>query len=168
MKADFIIGVDPGTPPTLAVLAAETATPMDFADGAAVGTQEKRGKTRKWYAQPSLIAGFLRPYATMRTLIVIEQVGPMPKQGISSACRFTGSMYMMQGMCAGLGVDYHMVTPQRWKKDMGLAGAGGDMEATRARALHLFPDASAQLKRKMDHDRAAALLMAEWGRITLT
>lgn len=168
MSYDFIIGVDPGTPPTLAVMAAEAAIPMDFADGEKVGTQEKRGKTRKWYAQPSLIAGFLRPYASMRTLIVIEQVGPMPKQGISSACRFVGSMYLMQGICAGMDTDYRMVTPQRWKKDMGLAGAGGDMEATRARALHLFPGASEQLKRKLDHDRAAALLMAEWGRITLT
>ena len=50
------------------------------------------------------------------------------------------------------------VPPNVWKQKMGLAGK--DKEASRLKALSLFPRAA--LSRKKDHDRAEALLMAEY------
>jgi hypothetical protein len=50
-----------------------------------------------------------------------------------------------------------LVTPQKWKKDMGLTS---DKDLSLAMARELWP--TAPLSRKMDNGRAEALLMAEW------
>lgn len=54
------------------------------------------------------------------------------------------------------GYPVHQFRPSVWKKQMGLEGK--DKEASRARALQLYP--RADLLRKRDHDRAEALLLA--------
>ena len=51
-----------------------------------------------------------------------------------------------------------IVEPSMWKKFHRLHG--GDKEADRQRALHLFPAAHALLARKRDHGRADAALIA--------
>jgi hypothetical protein len=50
-----------------------------------------------------------------------------------------------------------LVTPHKWKKDMGLTA---DKNESLAMARELWPNAP--LARKMDNGRAEALLMAEW------
>jgi crossover junction endodeoxyribonuclease RuvC len=92
---------------------------------------------------------------------VIEQVGPMPKQGISSTARFTyacGSIY-----CAvvALGLPASFVTPQRWQQHHRI-GKGPD-DAVR-KVLQLHPGRHEQLKRKKDQHRADAVLIALYGR----
>jgi hypothetical protein len=54
---------------------------------------------------------------------------------------------------------WHLVTPQKWKKDMGLTS---DKNESLTMARELWPNAP--LTRKMDNGRAEALLMAEWAR----
>lgn len=49
------------------------------------------------------------------------------------------------------------------KKEM-LAGRGKEKDASRLRALELFPHLQEELKLKKHHNRADALLIAEWGR----
>ena len=63
---------------------------------------------------------------------------------------------------AVLRVPVTRVEPARWKKDL-LIPAGADKNASIVRALQLFPSC-ADLDRKRDHNRAEALLIAEWGR----
>ena len=53
----------------------------------------------------------------------------------------------------------HMVTPQKWKKDMGLTS---DKAQSMAMARELWP--LAPLHRQKDNGRAEALLLAEWYR----
>jgi len=50
-----------------------------------------------------------------------------------------------------------LVTPQKWKKEMGLTA---DKNESLEMARKLWPNAP--LTRKMDNGRAEALLMAEW------
>jgi len=63
------------------------------------------------------------------------------------------------GVMAALRMPYTPVRPVVWKKAFSL---GKDKEASRLRAQQLFP--AADLRRKKDHGRAEALLLAWYGR----
>lgn len=55
-------------------------------------------------------------------------------------------------------VAVHQVTPSRWKEALKLTS--GDKEASRHKAIALYPNAN--ILRKCDHDRAEALLLIEY------
>jgi crossover junction endodeoxyribonuclease RuvC len=93
--------------------------------------------------------------------VFIEKVHSMPKQGVASSFSFGDGYGSWKGLVAGLGMPMSLVTPQRWQKTM-LDGMQGGKDASIIRALELFP--KAELKRKKDHGRADALLIAEYGR----
>lgn len=157
----IVIGIDPGTPLTIAVLSPDGSAILRVFDGAEVATFEKKSgrKNASPENSPALIASCLRPYAALGALAVIERVSAMPGQGISSTTRFVGSMYLAQGVAAGLGMRYIRVTPSAWKRKMDLSA---DKERSRAAALRQWPDRSDLFSRKKDHDRAEAALMALW------
>jgi hypothetical protein len=60
----------------------------------------------------------------------------------------------------------HRVKPQEWQQSVGVSNvkAAERKEAHRQRARELFPECEVQLKRKADHNRADALLIAEYAR----
>lgn len=153
----IVLGIDPGTPVTIAALSPDGAAILGMWDKHALATQEKRGKSTKFYNNATLIAAILRPYAAIGARVVIEAVAPMPSQGVASQCRFVGSRYLAEGIAAGLGMDAHCPTPSQWKKAMGLSP---DKEKSRNMAIRLWPGSSDLFKRKMDHDRAEAALLA--------
>lgn len=93
------------------------------------------------------------------TMAVIEIVGAMPKQGVSSTFRFGQAYGTVRGVVAALGVPTHLVTPGLWKRHWRL---GSDKEQARALALRLWPT-SAHFSRKKDHGRAEAALIARYG-----
>lgn len=94
---------------------------------------------------------------------VIERVGAMPKQGVSSTFRFGTAYGSVRGVVAALGVPVHLVSPTTWKRHFRLSA---DKEESRALALRLWPD-SGHFSRKKDHGRAEAALIARWGAETL-
>jgi crossover junction endodeoxyribonuclease RuvC len=55
-----------------------------------------------------------------------------------------------------------IVHPSKWKRTMGLWGK--DKEHSRQAAISMFPKVADMLARKGDHDRAEALLLAEYHR----
>jgi crossover junction endodeoxyribonuclease RuvC len=87
----------------------------------------------------------------------------MPKQGVASSFCFGQGLGMWQGIIAALGLPLEMPSPQRWKKEM-LADQGKDKDASRFKAIALFPALAAQMSRVKDDGRAEAILMAEYGR----
>ena len=97
------------------------------------------------------------------TMAVIEQVGAMPKQGVSSTFKFGTAYGTVRGVVQALGVPMHLVTPGRWKKHFRL---DADKEKARALAIRLWP-ASRHFERKKDHGRAEAALLARFGAETL-
>lgn len=155
------IGIDPGTPVTIAVLSSDGAAILGMYDGEAVATFEKKAGRKHASPEnnPTLIASVLRSYAALEATVVVERVGPMPAQGVSSSVRFVGSMYLAQGVVAGLGMKLIRVTPSTWKRQMELSA---DKERSRAAALQQWPDRTDLFSRKKDHDRAEAALMALW------
>jgi crossover junction endodeoxyribonuclease RuvC len=88
---------------------------------------------------------------------VVEQVGAMPKQGVSSMFKFGMGCGLIRGVLAGAGVPIISVTPAKWKKHFSL---NSDAEKSRALAIRRFP--AAPLARRKDHNRAEALLLALW------
>lgn len=92
--------------------------------------------------------------------VVLEQVHAYTGQGVSSTFRFGVGYGIIQGIVGAYGLESIMVRPQTWKKSLGL-----DSTADRSLNLarELYPDAAHHLKRKRDHNRAEALLLAHYG-----
>lgn len=94
---------------------------------------------------------------------VIESVHSMPEQGVASSFAFGKGLGIWLGILAALQIPHELVTPQRWKKTV-MDGMAKEKDASRQRAIQLFPAAAADLKLKKHHGRADALLMAEFKR----
>jgi crossover junction endodeoxyribonuclease RuvC len=90
-----------------------------------------------------------------------DATGKRRGMGAAGAFRFGGIFYALKAVLACCDVPYTLVTPQTWKKAHSLKGP--DKEASRRRALQLFPDAAGVLARKKDQNRAEAMLLAEFG-----
>lgn len=94
---------------------------------------------------------------------VIERVGAMPKQGLSSTFKFGTAYGMARGVIAAMKTPYTLVVPGLWKRHFRLPP---DKEAARALAIRLWPS-SEGFRRKKDHGRAEAALIAKFGADTL-
>lgn len=106
------------------------------------------------------------------TKVVIENVQPMPSipgkgsvrrsMGAASSFRFGVAVGQVRStLRAVTGLEPEFVHPQVWKRWFGLPGA--DKEAARQLALALWPASDYLLRRKMDHQRAEAMLLAKYG-----
>lgn len=91
-------------------------------------------------------------------MIVVEQVGAMPKQGLASTAKFMRATGTIEAVAMLLLYPVDFVTPQKWKKHAGLIGQ--EKRASLDMARKLWP--SAPLKLVKHHGRADALLMARW------
>lgn len=110
-------------------------------------------------------ASFSRVVRDMKVkTAVVEHVGAMPKQGVSSTFKFGFAAGAIYGVLAACGVPTHYVTPSVWKRHHGLLGK--DKEASRALAIKLHPGVDG-LHLKKHQGRAEALLILDWFRNTL-
>ena len=92
------------------------------------------------------------------SLVVVEAVHAMPRQGVSSSFKFGMAYGAALSLADCLGTRY-LAVPRVWKRDMGL---GSNKDDSLAMARELWP--KAPLHRRKDDGRAEALLMAEWKR----
>lgn len=121
-----------------------------------------RGKGQskvKNQVNPSELADLLNKMLSRgHVMAYLERVSSMPGQGVASMFSMGDSFGAIRGVLAALDVPVGIITPQQWKKYYGL---GRDKEICRAKAIEIFPEAS--LGRKKDHNRAEALLIANYG-----
>lgn len=120
-----------------------------------------------------LLASILRGWVGQDARIAIEFVRGIPRrpgfagqQGASSIWLQGHGVGVLEGIIAGLGLSYERVSPQRWRKALGLEGGLEAKESSRLRAIQMFPDVADKLKLKKHHGRAESLLIAEWLRRT--
>ena len=90
-------------------------------------------------------------------MIVIEAVHSMPKQGVSSSFKFGMAYGSAISLAQRFLVDWELVIPKVWKRDLGLTSDKAD---SLNMARQKWPEAP--LKRIKDNGRAEALLLAEW------
>lgn len=98
----------------------------------------------------------------------IENVQPMHGVGANSnamagasAFRFGMAVGSLRGALEAYSIPIRAVVPTVWKRWAGLLKQ--DKEASRQRALALMPVSGPFLKRKLDHNRSEALLIALYG-----
>lgn len=89
--------------------------------------------------------------------ILVEQVGSMPGQGVSSVFAFGKAYGVLLGVSAATFVPLDTVTPAVWKKAMGVTAS---KDGARARASSLLPQWSHYWTRAKDDGRAEAALIA--------
>ena len=78
--------------------------------------------------------------------VVIEQVSAMPGQGVTSMFNFGQSFGMLKGICSAMQLPMYFVRPAKWKKHYNLINSQKD--ASRTRAIEIFPYFSSQLSKK--------------------
>jgi crossover junction endodeoxyribonuclease RuvC len=101
----------------------------------------------------------------------VENVQPMPSipdkygkrrtMGAATTFRFGLVVGQIRATIACCGVPISLIHPQVWKRFYDLKGA--DKEQSRQKALELHPEAAHWLKRKLDHGRSEAILLARYG-----
>ena len=92
--------------------------------------------------------------------IVIEQVSAMPGQGFTSMFNFGQSFGILKGICSAMQLPMYFVRPAKWKKYFGLINS--EKDASRTRAIEMFPYFSSQLSKKKDSNKADAILIASF------
>ena len=92
--------------------------------------------------------------------VVIEQVSAMPGQGVTSMFNFGQSFGILKGICSAMQLPMYFVRPAKWKKYFSLINS--EKDASRTRAIEIFPYFSAQLSRKKVSNKADAILIASF------
>ena len=92
--------------------------------------------------------------------VVIEQVSAMPGQGVTSMFNFGQSFGILKGICSAMQLPMYFVRPLKWKKYFNLINS--EKDASRTRAIEIFPYFSSQLSKKKDSNKADAILIASF------
>lgn len=149
----YVIGIDPGINGAIAIFRDNVLHSVVDMPTVEIAS----GKTMKRHISAVTLRDILELYATAH--VVVEKVGAMPGQGVSSMFNFGRSAGIIEGVVAALRMPSTYVTPQQWTKGVGRA-AGKD--ASRMRAMELFPTRAELFKRAKDDGRADAALIAYW------
>ena len=147
------LGIDPGLSGALVcVRGTEVLTCLDLPVEQGTGTRQR--------LSAPVLAHHLRELLTAHgpCHAALEAVAARPGNGVSSMFGFGRSLGAIEGVLAALGIPATYYTPATWKRRYGLLGCPKD--ASRTRALELYPGAAGWLTRKKDHGRADALLLA--------
>lgn len=152
-----ILAFDPGTTGAYALLHADG----DLIVRDLPVLKVKRGKTVRSEIDLYELANQLRKIAAENTITmaVVERVGSMPGQGLSSTFGFGRTYGVIQGVIAALQMPMHLVTPVTWKRALRVPS---EKDGARLRASEIFPQYSHHWSRVMDHNRAEAALLAHW------
>ena len=92
--------------------------------------------------------------------VIIEQVSAMPGQGVTSMFNFGQSFGILKGICSAMQLPLYYVRPAKWKKYFGLINS--EKDASRTKAIEMFPYFSSYLSKKKDSNKADAILIASF------
>lgn len=145
----MILGIDPGLNGALAWVS-DDGHLISVAD---MPTLEINGKKK---VSPQILTSDIS--FRMPRLVVVEDVGARPGQGVSSMFNFGYSAGIIAGVVAGLQLPIVYYRPAIWKRQ---AGVPADKNAARQRAQRFWPG-SRSFDRVKDDGRAEAALLARW------
>ncbi len=154
----LIIGIDPGI--SGAICFFENGEVKDIFDMPTMADGKKNKKQINGPQFYNEISSRLKNYSKRDIFVVIEQVSAMPGQGVTSMFNFGQSFGVVKGVCSAMQLSVHYVRPARWKKYFNLLKT--EKEASRSKAIEMFPYISSQLSRKKDSNKADAILIASF------
>ena len=154
----IIIGIDPGISGSICF----------FEDGKILDVVEMPtmtdGKKNKRQANGSQIYNEIikriNKTEKQNIRVIIEQVSAMPGQGVTSMFNFGQSFGILKGICSAMHLPVYYVRPAKWKKYFNLINS--EKDASRTRAIEIFPYFSSQLSKKKDNNKADAILIASF------
>jgi len=154
----FIIGIDPGISGSICF----------FEDGKIIDVIEMptmtEGKKNKKQVNGSQIYNEISkrinklPKKNIR--VIVEQVSAMPGQGVTSMFNFGQSYGILKGICSAMQLPIYFIRPAKWKKYYNLINS--EKDASRTRAIEIFPYFSSELSKKKDSNKADAILIASF------
>jgi hypothetical protein len=93
-------------------------------------------------------------------IAIIEQVSPMPKEGVHSVWRFSAAFTTACVVMKIMNIPLILVPPTKWKRAMNLKGGKEGKEQARERAIETFPIFAGRFNLKKHHGRAEAAMLA--------
>lgn len=156
-----VIGIDPGLKGAIAVLI--DGVPSTIID-MPVKAKATSGNEVDAFALAEFISGLVMHNLGAHIHAVIEAVSTRPGESPTRGQKSAEGAGILKGVLASHGVRYTQVVPQVWKRHHGLLKS--DKEASRMLAMAKWPNRCTHFMRVMDHDRAEAALMADWGNVT--
>jgi crossover junction endodeoxyribonuclease RuvC len=161
VTSNVIIACDPGIEGAFAVMVDGTLAEIEDMP---TMTRLVSGNERR-YVAPDIVDGLLRSLlvsyvgpADMVTF-VIEEVGFMPKKSGSGMFAFGRGTGHVEGIVIGLRIPRINVEPAKWKRELRMKRG---KDASRQRAMELFPTHRELFARVKDDGRAEAALIAKW------
>jgi len=151
-----IIGIDPGLSGAIAIL--EDNKIKELFDMPVMPD----GKKNKRQLNSALLVKLIKDNIENleSTIMVVEQVNAMPGQGVTSMFNFGQTFGAIKGICAALGLPIFFVRPAKWKKHFELINSSKD--ASRTKAIEMYPSISEQLSKKKDVNKSDAILIARF------
>jgi crossover junction endodeoxyribonuclease RuvC len=151
-----IIGIDPGLSGAIAIL--ENNKVLSIFDMPVM----PEGKKNKRQLNSAQLVNLLKDNISENdeVNVVVEQVNAMPGQGVTSMFNFGQTFGAIKGVCAALALPIFFVRPSKWKKHFELINSSKD--ASRTKAIEMYPSLSSNLAKKKDVNKSDAILIARF------
>lgn len=163
MTNTWILGIDPGAKGALALVEPKTRTIINIWDMPNYMEKLTTGK-RKCTVDLEKLIGIFKTIKTaalgddVEIKVQIEKVQAFGRQSAPAAFNFGYAAAQPYVLAVVFGWDVAMVAPQSWKKQFGIIATKKD--AARLLVIKYFPKQREFFIRKMDVDRADAVLIA--------
>ena len=154
----IIIGIDPGIAGAICFFS--NGNVIDVIDMPTMAEGKKNKKQVNGSQIFNEISEKIKNMDKKNIKVVIEHVTAMPGQGVTSMFNFGQSFGILKGFCSAMQLPVYFVRPAKWKKYFNLINS--EKDASRTRAIEIFPYYSSNLSRKKDSNKADAILIASF------
>jgi len=154
----LVIGIDPGISGSICFF--HEGQIIDVVEMPTMADGKKNKKQVNGSQIFNEISERIKKFEKKDIKVVIEQVSAMPGQGVTSMFNFGQSFGILKGICSAMQLPMYFVRPAKWKKYFNLINS--EKDASRTKAIEIFPYFSGQLSRKKDSNKADAILIASF------
>ena len=154
----LIIAIDPGI--NGAICFFENGEVKDVIEMPTMAEGKKNKRQVNGHQMYNELSSRIKKYNIQNINVVVEQVSAMPGQGVTSMFNFGQSFGVIKGICAAMQLPIFFVRPTKWKKYFELINTQKD--ASRTKAIEMFPKISSNLSKKKDLNKADAILIASF------
>ena len=151
----IILGIDPGVSGAISVL--ENKKVIEVFEMPTMIDGKKNKKQVNGSQVSNIIKEKINSNNGKEIIVVVEHVNAMPGQGVTSMFNFGQSFGVIKGICSALSLPIYFVRPSKWKKHFNLIKTNKD--ASRTKAIEIYPEISSNLCRKKDSNKADAILI---------
>tara|TARA_B100000424_G_C22942590_1_gene501543 strand:+ start:1909 stop:2397 length:489 start_codon:yes stop_codon:yes gene_type:complete len=154
----LVIGIDPGI--SGAICFFHKGKVLDVIDMPVMNDGKKNKRQLNASQIFNEMSEVQQKYNNEKICVVIEQVSAMPGQGVTSMFNFGQSFGALKGICAAMQLPMYFVRPAKWKKYFNLIKS--EKQASRTKAIEIFPQISNKLSKKKDINKADAILISSY------